>query len=127
MRFELQVCTLYRNEKEAPEYIFVAAAALYSLTGVAAYRTDADSMWPEFATYQVFLYNWNNVVMQGIVILTTAPEAPGAERSIEFYRDFMNKGVSMWSECSNHGVSIFNNHKYCECAPSPVEKGMYIL
>eukprot|EP00892_Ulva_mutabilis_P000072 jgi/Ulvmu1/10065/UM006_0012.1 len=112
------VCTLYRNEKDAPEFLFAAAAALYALTGDETYRADADAMWPEATiNYQLFLMNWNNVVTQGIAILSMAPDLPGAARSRDFYRDFLRRSVGMWSECSRDGESIINNHKFCERTP----------
>ena len=116
----LQVCTLYRNEKDAPEFLFLAAASLYALTGNAAYRADADKMWPtgpQSVEQQTFLYNWNNVLIQGVVILSMEADSPGATRNRDFYRRFLRTSVSLWSQCSNEGESIINFYRFCECVP----------
>lgn len=63
----VQPCELYYNQKPPNQYLFVASAALYALTGDAYYRGDADSMWPAPETFpilQTYLYNWNNVITQ---------------------------------------------------------------
>eukprot|EP00892_Ulva_mutabilis_P000075 jgi/Ulvmu1/10068/UM006_0015.1 len=114
------VCTLYRNEKDAPEFLFLAAAALYALTGNADYRADADTMFPtgpQSVEQQTFLYNWNNIVTQGIVILSMEPDVPAAANSRDFYRRFLRTSVSLWSQCSNEGEAIINDYKFCERTP----------
>ena len=115
----VQTCTLYRNSKPAPEFLFVAAAALYALTGDASYRADADSMFPtgpQSVEQQSYLYNWNNVLTQGIVILSMEPDVPGAQRSRTFYRGFLRTSVGLWSQCSNDGEATINFYTFCECA-----------
>lgn len=119
--FSVQSCSLYRNEKDAPEFLFVAAAALFSLTGDAAYRADADRMWNDvWAQYQVFLYNWNNVVTQGLVIMSMSPDAPGAQRSRDTYLGFLSNPVRLWTDCSNNGQANMKKKVFCKCAPHSV-------
>ena len=64
----MQACLLYQNTKPPRDFLFVAAAALYALTGRAVYRREADSMWPKDPQFSIdqqsFLYNWNNVLTQ---------------------------------------------------------------
>eukprot|EP00892_Ulva_mutabilis_P000071 jgi/Ulvmu1/10064/UM006_0011.1 len=116
----LSPCLLYLNKKFAPEYIFVGAAALYALTGQPFYRADADALWPSSENsveQQTFLYNWNNILTQGIIILSMQPDVPGAVRSRDFYRRFLRTSVSLWSQCSNEGEAIINYYKFCERTP----------
>eukprot|EP00892_Ulva_mutabilis_P000083 jgi/Ulvmu1/10075/UM006_0022.1 len=113
-------CVLYLNEKPPNQYLFVAAAALYALTGDAYYRGDADSMWPtpeQFPELQTYLYNWNNVITQGVVILSISPDLPGAARSRDYYRKYLRTSITHWAQCSNEGAAIFGDYKFCERTP----------
>lgn len=58
----MQTCTLYDNQKPPEQQMFVAAAAMYYITGNADYRTQADEYWDE--SWYSFLFNWNNVPAQ---------------------------------------------------------------
>jgi hypothetical protein len=58
----VQTCDLYANDKPPQQQLFVAAAALYLLTGNPAYKTDADTYWDD--NWRLFLFNWNNVPSQ---------------------------------------------------------------
>eukprot|EP00892_Ulva_mutabilis_P000074 jgi/Ulvmu1/10067/UM006_0014.1 len=109
---------LYRNEKDAREFLFVAAAALYTLTGDPGYRADVDALWQDgWAKCQLFLNNWNNVITQGLTILSMVPEAPGARRSRGFYRGLLRSSVGQWSECSNGGAATMKRKQFCGCVP----------
>eukprot|EP00892_Ulva_mutabilis_P000079 jgi/Ulvmu1/10071/UM006_0018.1 len=109
-------CDLYRNTLDPRFFLFAGAAAMYSLTGRADYRADADMFFPEAeASYRMFLYNWNNVVAQGVLLLSMAPDEPGAARSRTVYRDWLRTGVAQWSECSNSGSFQMNGvNTFCE-------------
>ena len=118
----MQPCLLYLNKKFAPEFLFVAAASLHALTGKTLYRADADTMWPmgpQSVEQQTFLYNWNNILIQGAVILAMQPDVPGAARNRDFYRRALRSSVALWSQCSNQGEAIINYYTFCECVPHP--------
>lgn len=116
----LQSCGLYRNTKDAPIFLFVGASALYSLTGSAMYHAEADAMWPMFdAVYRIYLYNWNNVVTQGLVIMSMSADLPAAQNSRDFYRGFLRTAVDMWAQCSNTGEFRMKDKQFCECALLP--------
>lgn len=114
------MCLLYQNQKPPPDFLFVAAAALYSFTGEAAYRFDADALWPRAPQFsvdqQTFLYNWNNVLTQGAIILSMSPDVAGAQRSREFYREALRISVELWSRCSNEGAASIGRATFCRCS-----------
>jgi hypothetical protein len=56
-------CKLYLNRKSPAQQLFMAAAALYWLTGDVAYRKDADTFYGNSNPF-LFYNNWNNVVTQ---------------------------------------------------------------
>lgn len=58
----MQTCTLYENKKSPEPQLFVAAAALYYVTGTAEYKSQADAYFDD--SWLTFLYNWNNVPSQ---------------------------------------------------------------
>ena len=64
----MQPCKLYGSKKPLEMRLFVAAAALYWLTGKAEYRTAADQY---FANTNKDLYtgNWDNTVIQACSLL----------------------------------------------------------
>eukprot|EP00892_Ulva_mutabilis_P000098 jgi/Ulvmu1/10089/UM006_0036.1 len=111
------VCSLYHNGKDAPEFLFAAAAAMYALTGEARYREDADVMSEASMGHQIFLLNWNNVFIQGAMLLSMEPDVPGAARSRDFYRRLLRESVGLWSECSNDGDALQGTKHYCERTP----------
>eukprot|EP00892_Ulva_mutabilis_P000082 jgi/Ulvmu1/10074/UM006_0021.1 len=111
-------CVLYLNSKPPNQYLFVAATALYALTGDAYYRFDADYFWPtESPDLLTFLYNWNNVVAQGVIILAMQPDHPGASRPRDFYRNLLRAAVAHWARCSNAGASNFFDFTFCQRTP----------
>lgn len=113
----VQPCVLYLNSKPPLQYLFVASTALYALTGSSYYRYDADYFWPtESPDLLSFLYNWNNVVSQGVVILSSQPDFPGAARPRDFYRGLLRAAVSHWARCSNSGATQFFDTTFCQCA-----------
>lgn len=126
----LQPCQLYLNEKPPTQYLFTAAAALYALTGKAYYRGDADVMWPkgtaETTVQRTFLYNWNNVLAQGTIILAAQPDLPGMLRSRDFYRNYLRATAELWSRCSNDGEAIANYYRFCECAFPPPRNQFWV-
>lgn len=97
----VQPCKLYSNKKSPKQQLFVAAAALYYLTGDGKYRTDADK-WHDPNAF-TFYNNWNNVATQGLAILAGAPDAPGALRSRTHYMGQLRAAVKFYSDCSNDG------------------------
>ena len=112
----VQPCVLYLNQKPPFQYLFVAASALYALTGDAYYRYDADYFWPpESPDLLTFLYNWNNVVAQGVIILSMQPDLPTAQRPRNFYRSLLRSAVAHWARCSNAGASNFFDFTFCQC------------
>jgi len=116
----VQPCVLYLNQKPPFQYLFVAASALYALTGDAYYRYDADYFWPpESPDLLTFLYNWNNVVTQGLVIMSMSADLPAAQNSRDFYRGFLRTAVDMWAQCSNTGEFRMKDKQFCECALLP--------
>eukprot|EP00892_Ulva_mutabilis_P000076 jgi/Ulvmu1/10069/UM006_0016.1 len=111
-------CSLYRNTKDPQMSLFVGAAAMYFLTGREDYRADADAMFPdERAMFYIYLYNWNNVVAQGLVLMSMAPDSPGALRSQEYYRGWLRTSVGFWSSCSNDGEAKVYDYRFCERTP----------
>ena len=70
----LQPCDLYASTKSPAQDLFTGAAALYYLTGTTGYRSDADLFYGQSNPF-LFYYQWNSVVAQGVVIMSTVPYA----------------------------------------------------
>lgn len=122
----MQPCILYLNSKPPLQYLFIASSALYALTGDAYYRFDADYFWPEESPdLLTFLYNWNNVVAQGVIILSSQPDFPGAARPRDFYRTLLRSAVAHWARCSNSGSSEYFDFTFCKFAP--VLRSLFVL
>lgn len=111
----MQPCELYFNTKPPEQQLFTAAAALFSLNGRAAYRADADRLLDPGRAF-TFLFNWNNVWTQGILILATTDRADpgGVSRPQREYKERIAQGTQFWSDCSKNG----QNSNFCECGPA---------
>lgn len=57
--------------------------------------------------------------VQGVVILAMSADQAGAARPRDFYRDYLRSSVGHWAQCSNEGVALFGDYKYCECGTPP--------
>ena len=112
----MQPCDVYPNSKDVEEYLFVAAAALYAYGGAAAYRADADSYGPsdlQGLDHRTFLYNWDNVLTQGVIILAAAADLPGAALPRVHYQNLLRNAAETWSQCSNNGGAGIGGYEYC--------------
>lgn len=108
----LQPCELYYNPKPPDQQLFTAAASLFSLTGNAQFRAEADKLWDPKAF--LFFNNWNNVWSQGVTILasTDRPDPPGVAIAKQTYQAYLKAGVNLWVDCSLNG----KNSNWCKCA-----------
>lgn len=107
----MQPCELYHNTDPPDQQLFTAAAALFSLTGEAEYRRDADSFLSEDC--MIVISNWNNVWGQGVSILamTAQPDPEDVSKSQEEYRWLLGDAVAQWTACSEGDDSS----KLCKC------------
>lgn len=112
----MQPCELYFNGKSPLQQLFGGAAGLFTLTGEAQYRIDADN-WYEAAGDEAFLFfnNWNAMWPQGVQALATTdqPDPNDILVSKLGYMERLKLGVSFWTDCSEDG----SNGNFCVCVP----------
>jgi hypothetical protein len=111
----VQPCNLYYTDKAPEQRLFVAAAALYWLTGAAAWRKAADG-WFAKTEKGLFYNNWDNAITQGVAVLASVPlddVAGAAKRAV--YQTLLRDAVSLWATCSNKGRNADGS---CKCVAS---------
>lgn len=108
----VQPCILYANSKNAKQNLFAAASALFLLTEDANYRREADEFFDW--TYGSYLYNWNNVAQQGVVILSAALDVKGSNFTRAMYRDMLRQTAKNWAGCSLNGTASYNGNTFCK-------------
>jgi hypothetical protein len=102
----VQPCALYENKKSPRQQLFLAASALYLLTGDPHFREEADHYFDPMG--DLFHINWNSVYGLGVAILAgiedgnirVRPSRPTSE-----YSQLLKRTVQQWSACSNKGSS----------------------
>jgi hypothetical protein len=102
----LQPCALYHNKKSARQQLFLAASALYVLTGESHFREEADQYFDPRA--DLFHINWNSVYGLGVAVLAGVDDGQAAvmpSRSASEYQQLLKRTVQQWSACSNKGAS----------------------
>lgn len=109
----MQPCALYANSKNAKQNLFTAAAALYLLTQDLNYRIEADEFF-DWA-YGSYLYNWNNVALQGVAVLAAAVDAPNMNTTRAMYRYMLRQTATNWAGCSLNGTASWMGNTYCKC------------
>lgn len=109
----MQPCVLYTNSKNAKENLFSAAAALFLLTQDPYYRIEADQFF-EY-TYGSYLYNWNNVAQQGIIVLAASKAPPNMNITQSMYKDMLRMTTSNWAGCSLNGTASYKDNIFCKC------------
>jgi hypothetical protein len=114
----LQPCELYANTKNAKQNLFAAAASLFLLTEDINYRIEADEFFDW--SYGSFLYNWNNVAQQGIVVLSASVDAPNMNITRAMYRDMLRQTATNWAGCSLNGTATWKGNTYCKCVSHSV-------
>ena len=115
----MQPCVLYTNSKNAKENLFAAASALFLLTGDKQYRIEADQFFDW--TYGAYLYNWNNVAQQGVIILAAAVAPPGMNITRSNYQDMLRTTTTNWAGCSLSGTSFYKDNVFCKCVSTLLE------
>ena len=54
--------------------------------------------------------------VQGVLLLSMAPDISTATRRKDFYEGKLRQGVKHWETCSNDGLAVFGDGKvFCEC------------
>lgn len=103
----MQPCNLYYNPRSPLQHLFVAAAALFSLTGEAQFRVEADQWYDQAGEEETFLFfnSWNAVWAQGVQMLATADQADPNDILVskQGYSERLKLGVSFWTDCSEDG------------------------
>jgi hypothetical protein len=102
----VQPCTLYHNPKSPRQHLFLAAAALFLLTGTRGFRMEADFYFDPHAS--LFHTNWNNVYPVGVAILAGLDKAAEQEEpqvTRQEYRQHLARSVQQWSTCSQDGAA----------------------
>ena len=109
----MQPCQLYSNPKTARQHLFLAAAALYILTGSDGFKQESDFYFDPNAS--LFHTNWNNVYPVGVALLAGlnkgGTEADDKARSE--YRKHLGRSVQQWAACSADQTP----DAPCGCAP----------
>ena len=115
----VQPCRLYDNPKDARQHLFLAAAALYLVSGDYNFRREADFFFDDSTS--LFHTNWNNVSPLGVAILAgidTPADVPEIHFSTADYQQLLRRSVQQWSDCSGKG----SLGPLCRSAPvSPLE------